>query len=90
MPPKAVEALRTYLEAEGPRRSPASPFIARTRAVQGLCALALGDVRTAAGLAAQSRHALQAQATVSPWFRQPLARLEGALGRVAPTARAQT
>jgi hypothetical protein len=65
--------------AEAPRRSPNSPFVARARAVQGQCALALGDRTRAIELAAQAREALHHQPTVSAYFRQPLERLEGAL-----------
>jgi len=86
-PDEGLAALRHYVDAQGARLSPASPFIARARAIEGLCALAAGDARTAATLAHGSRRAFALQPGVSPYFKQPLERLEGAL---ATTARART
>jgi serine/threonine-protein kinase len=82
-------ALAAYLARESAWRSPASPFLARTRAVQGLCALAASDVPQAKLLARQSRSALPPQSALSPYFKQPLEKLEGALGMAssAPIAR---
>jgi hypothetical protein len=76
---EGLSALDAYLAAEAPRHSPNSPIIARTRAVQGNCALAAGDRARAIELAAQAREALQRQPAVSAYFRQSLERLEGAL-----------
>jgi hypothetical protein len=84
---EGVAALSAYLEAEGPRHSPTSPFIARTRAVEGLCALSLGQVRTASALAHRSREAFETLAAVNPYFEQPLVRLEGALAAPRPPGR---
>ncbi|MEK8034518.1 serine/threonine-protein kinase [Ideonella sp. DXS29W] len=77
---EGLAALDAYLQREAPRRSPASPFIARARAVQGLCALRAGDRKLAQALARQSRAALPPPSVVSPYFLQPLDKLEGALG----------
>src|SRR5262249_51456567 len=54
-PEEGLAALRHYVDAQSVRLSPASPFIARARAVEGLCALAAGDARTAAAQARSSR-----------------------------------
>ncbi|MBT9596218.1 MAG: hypothetical protein IV094_09570, partial [Vitreoscilla sp.] len=86
---EGLEALDAYLAAESPRRSPASPFIARTRAIQGACALSLGDVHRALSAARLSRQAFQQQSTVSAYFKQPLERLEGALARPTSVASVQ-
>jgi hypothetical protein len=86
---EGAAALGAYLAAEGPRHSPASPFIARSRAIEGLCALSLGQVRAATTLARQSREAFAAMAAVNPYFEQPLARLEGALAAPRKSARAR-
>lgn len=82
-------ALADYLARESAWRSPTSPFLARARAVQGLCAMAAGDVQQARALARQSRSALSPTAALSPYFKQPLEKLEGALGTAssAPVAR---
>jgi hypothetical protein len=80
-------ALAAWVETEAPRHSPASPFVARSRAIEGLCALSLGQVRTASALARQSRQAFGAMAVVNPYFEQPLARLEAALATPRPSAR---
>jgi hypothetical protein len=77
---EGLAALDEFLDRETPRHSPASPFLARTRAVQGLCALAAGEVQRARVLARQSRSVLPPQSVVSPYFKQPLEKLEGALG----------
>jgi hypothetical protein len=86
---EGLTALSQYLAAEGAWLSPSSPFLARTRAMQGLCALAAGNVLQAEALARQSRRAFQMQTTASAYFKQPLERLEGALAqaRGAPSAR---
>jgi hypothetical protein len=86
---EGLAALDAYLAAEAPRYSPSSPFIARTRAVQGACALSLGDVPRALAAARLSRKAFQQQSTASDYFRQPLKRLEGALARPTSVASVQ-
>jgi len=89
-PDEGLAALRHYVDAQSVRLSPASPFIARARAVEGLCALAAGDARTAAALARGSRRAFELQPGVSPYFKQPLERLEGALATATKAAHART
>jgi tetratricopeptide (TPR) repeat protein len=86
---EGLEALAEYLARESAWRSPASPFLARTRAVQGLCALAAGGAQQAKALARQSRSAMPPSAAVSPYFKQPLDKLEGALGMASPAPVAQ-
>lgn len=56
--------------------SPAHPRFARIRSIAGLCALSLGRTRLAKELAAAARHAFTVQPAVSPYFKEPLARLE--------------
>jgi hypothetical protein len=82
-------SLQAFLASQGARRSPASPFLARTRAVAGLCAMSLGDAKLASALARQARSALAVQPRVSPYFRQPLERLEGALATATVAGRAR-
>jgi hypothetical protein len=86
---EGLAILDGYLAAQGAWRSQASPFLARTRAIQGLCAFASGDAPKAAALALQARRAFQMQSTVSAYFKQPLERLEGALSMAPSAARAR-
>ncbi len=51
------------------------PLVARIRAVTGLCALAAGQHKRAADLAALAGRAFAAQPDVSPYFKAPLERL---------------
>ena len=66
--------------ALSPHTSPNSPLLARLRAVTGLCALALGNRKQAEEFAAQAKRAFTAQPRVSPYFKEPLKRLEQQLG----------
>ena len=67
-------------EALGQHASPNSPVLARLRAVAGLCALASGNRKQAEKFAAQAKHAFVAQPRVSPYYKEPLKRLEKQLG----------
>lgn len=62
-----------YLEA---RRSPNDPGLARLRSIAGLCALKLNDRNQARKFAAAARQAFTSQPRVSPYFKEPLSRLE--------------
>jgi eukaryotic-like serine/threonine-protein kinase len=62
-----------------PRVSANDPYLARTRAVSGQCALAAGQRKVAVQLAQQAREAFIAQPGVSPYFKHPLAKLESSL-----------
>jgi len=86
---EGLGALAKYVARESAWRSPASPFLARARAVQGLCALAAGDGQQAKALARQSRSSLPPGLAVSPYFKQPLEKLEGALGKASSAPVAQ-
>ena len=72
--------LLTASEVLSPGRSPSSPHVARIHAVAGLCALSLGNRKQAEDLAALARRAFIAQPRVSPYFKEPLKRLEQQLG----------
>jgi hypothetical protein len=74
--PILVDSIDTMAQAQVAH----SPTLARVRALAGLCALDLGRSAQARGLAEQARAAFAAQPAVSAWFRQPLARLDAALG----------
>lgn len=65
--------------------SPHAPWLARLRAVTGLCALRAGDRSTAMTYAAQARAAFTAQPGVSPFYKAPLFKLERALGLRLPS-----
>ena len=86
---EGLGALAKYVARESAWRSPASPFLARARAVQGLCALAAGDAQQAKALARQSRSSLPPGSAVSQYFKQPLEKLEGALGKASSAPVAQ-
>jgi tetratricopeptide (TPR) repeat protein len=60
--------------------SPNHPWVARARAVAGLCALALGNRKEAETFASEARRAFVAQPNVSPYFKEPLKRLDKQLG----------
>jgi hypothetical protein len=60
-----------------------SPILARLRAVTGLCALSLGNRKQAEAYAEQARRAFTAQPRVSPYYKEPLRRLEQKLGTKA-------
>lgn len=79
---RATEGLPMMRDAIAARAGCADandPTLARHRAVAGLCALAIGDRRHAEAMACESRAGFTAQPGVSPWFKEPLARLESAL-----------
>jgi serine/threonine-protein kinase len=62
-----------------------SPQMARARSLAGLCAVGAGLPTQAAELDASARSALREQANVSPYFKQPLERLDDLLkARVTP------
>jgi tetratricopeptide (TPR) repeat protein len=63
--------------------SPNHPWVARARAVAGLCALALGNRKEAEAFASEAKRAFVAQPRVSPYFKEPLKRLEQQLGSKA-------
>lgn len=63
--------------------SPNSPVLARLRAVISLCALSLGNRKQAEYFAEQARRAFVAQPRVSPYYKEPLKRLEQKLGTKA-------
>jgi eukaryotic-like serine/threonine-protein kinase len=60
---------------------PHAPWLARMRAVAGLCALDTRDRAAAITFAAQARAAFTAQPGVSPFYKAPLLALEKGLGR---------
>jgi hypothetical protein len=60
------------------------PWLARLRAVAGLCAARAGNPAGALAFAKQARSAFVAQPGVSPYFKLPLTQLEGALGLRLP------
>jgi serine/threonine-protein kinase len=68
--------LKRSIKSQSERVSENDPWIARLRAVAGLCALSLGQRRQAEEFAAQARNAFAAQPDVSPYFKEPLIRLE--------------
>jgi Tfp pilus assembly protein PilF len=73
--------LRRSIDSQLTISGPNHPWLARTRAVAGLCALAQGQRKSAEELADASRQAFVAQPNVSPYFKEPLVRLERQLGR---------
>jgi tetratricopeptide (TPR) repeat protein len=73
--------LRRSIDLQLKYSSPSHPFLARTRAIAGLCSLAHGDRKIAEAFAGASRQAFIAQPNVSPYFKEPLKRLEKQLGR---------
>ncbi len=66
--------------ALSPNTSPNSPLLARLRAVAGNCALASGNRKQAEEFAAKAKRAFTAQPRVSPYYKEPLKRLEQQLG----------
>ena len=73
--------LQRSIDSQMVTSGPNHPWLARTRAVAGLCALAQGNRKMAEELAKESRQAFIAQPAVSPYFKEPLKRLERQLGR---------
>lgn len=81
-PAEGLPILQEVIRAGAARGvDPNDPSLARDRAVTGLCALSLGDRRYAAKMAQAARAAFDAQPGVSPWFKEPLGRLEHSLGK---------
>lgn len=75
--------LQRSIDSQMVTSGPNHPWLARTRAVAGLCALARGQRKLAKEFAGVSRQAFVAQPNVSPYFKEPLKRLEQQLGRKA-------
>jgi tetratricopeptide (TPR) repeat protein len=71
--------LSAAMSMQGSRYSPSHPWIARMRAVAGLCAVQAGQHDRAAELADLSRKAFSAQPNVSSYFKAPLTRLDSQL-----------
>ena len=72
--------LARSIRSQSAVNSPNHPWVARARAVAGLCALALGNRKEAETFASEARRAFVAQPRVSPYFKEPLKRLEKQLG----------
>jgi tetratricopeptide (TPR) repeat protein len=68
--------LKRSIKSQSKLASENHPSIARLRAVAGLCALSLGQRREAEEFAVKARSAFIAQPDVSPYFKEPLIRLE--------------
>ena len=68
--------LMRSIESQSAISGPNDPWIARLRAVAGLCALWVGSRKQAEALAVEARRAFVAQPGVSPYFKEPLYRLE--------------
>ena len=68
--------LTRSLSSQSAVSSPNKPWLARLRAVAGLCALSLGDRKRAEEFANEARRAFSAQPNVSPYFKKPLILLE--------------
>jgi len=75
--------LRRSIDFQLAYSGPNHPVLARTRAIAGLCSLAHGDRKRAEAFADVSRQAFVARPNVSPYFKEPLKRLERQLGRKA-------
>jgi tetratricopeptide (TPR) repeat protein len=79
---EGLPLLRNWLaEDEGSEIHPHAPWLARLRAVTGLCALRMGDRKSAVTQAGLARAAFSAQPEVADFYKAPLLRLERALGR---------
>ncbi len=76
---QGLARLQAVVDLYAPDSAPINPWIARTRAVAGLCALSAGRAVLARQMARQAHAALSAQPGVSPYFRAPLVQLERAL-----------
>jgi serine/threonine-protein kinase len=75
-----LEDLTRSIRSQGAVSSPNHPWVARARAVAGLCALEQGNRKQAQELAHEARRAFVAQPNVSPYFKEPLKRLDKQLG----------
>ena len=68
--------LTRSLKSQSVFHGPNHPSLARLRAVAGLCAMANGDRKQAEEFASEAQRAFIAQPNVSPYFKEPLSRLE--------------
>jgi tetratricopeptide (TPR) repeat protein len=68
--------LTRSLSSQSAVSGPNKPWLARLRAVAGLCALSLGDRKRAEEFANEARRAFDAQPNVSPYFKESLTLLE--------------
>ena len=73
---RGLADLTRSIRSQSEVSSPNHPWVARARAVAGLCALALGNTKEAEAFASEARRAFVAQPNVSPYFKKPLAQLE--------------
>jgi eukaryotic-like serine/threonine-protein kinase len=80
---RGLALLTKRVKIVGDHQSPNGPELARNRSVAGLCALSLGNRKLAEEFAAQARRAFTAQPRVSPYYKEPLKRLEQQLGTKA-------
>jgi tetratricopeptide (TPR) repeat protein len=76
--------LKQAVAADEPTNFAHAPWLARRRALIGLCAAGMGDRRTAMRYATQAREDFVAQSEVSPYYKAPLIKLERALGLKLP------
>jgi tetratricopeptide (TPR) repeat protein len=76
--------LKQALAADEPTNFAHAPWLARRRALIGLCAAGMGDRRQALRHAMQAREDFLAQSEVSPYYKAPLIKLERALGLKLP------
>jgi tetratricopeptide (TPR) repeat protein len=79
-PTHGLELMLSAIAITGKSFGQNHPDLAKMRADAGLCALRMGDRPQAEELAALARRAFQAQPNVSPWFKEPLKRLDKQLG----------
>jgi tetratricopeptide (TPR) repeat protein len=79
---EGLPMLRKWLaEDEASEIHPNAPWLARLRAITGLCALRTGDRRSAVESASLARAAFKAQPEVAEFYKAPLLRLQRALGK---------
>jgi tetratricopeptide (TPR) repeat protein len=76
--------LKQAVAADEPKNFAHAPWLAKRRALIGLCAAGMGDRRLALRYAAQAREDFVAQSEVSPYFKAPLFKLERRLGLQRP------
>jgi tetratricopeptide (TPR) repeat protein len=81
---EGVDLLRQAVAADEPTNFAHAPWLARRRALIGLCAAGMGDRRLAVRYAAQAREDFVAQSEVSPYYKAPLFKLERLLGLRRP------
>ena len=85
---EGLELLNNAIEAETKVQYEHHPELARARAVTGLCALALGQIKRAAYLAALTRTSFKLQPNVSKYFKMPSERLDRLLATATASRRA--